>query len=327
MSASSENCGLISSLVGDGTPLLAFTALCLMLSGWFALFLTVFGQFLPHDAHFLGMKEEELCGLAGCRVLKFMFHDRASFGGALIAIGWLYLWLVQFPLRRREAWAWWMFLISGTVGFASFLGYLSYGYLDLWHGIATAFLLPLFAVGMARSWRLLPVKEGPRSLRPRAAWPQTRAAVAGRILLLFTAGGLLTGGTVIFVVGCTSVFVDTDLRYIGLTAEQMQAINARLVPLIAHDRAGFGGAIATCGFLFLGCIWRGEPSKALWEAVSLAGVTGFASAIGVHPAIGYTEFIHLAPAVAGAIAFLFGIALCYRPMRYPQQETIAAAAR
>jgi hypothetical protein len=36
-----------------------------------------------------------------------MVHDRATFGGVLIAIGALYLWLVEFPLRRGAAWAWW----------------------------------------------------------------------------------------------------------------------------------------------------------------------------------------------------------------------------
>ena len=295
-----------------------------MLSGWFALFLTVFGQFLPHDAHFLGIGEQELCRVADCRVLKFMFHDRASFGGALIAICWLYLWLVQFPLRRREAWAWWLFFISGSVGFASFLGYLSYGYLDLWHGVATAFLLPLFLLGMFLSWRNIPRKEGPTSLLRKSAWPSTAGAKIGRGLLLFTAGGLLLGGSVIFIVGCTTVFVPTDIRYIGLTAEQLNAVNSQLVPLIAHDRAGFGGAIGTCGFLLLCIIWRGEASPALWDAILLAGFSGFSTAIGVHPAIGYTETSHLMPAVAGAIVFAAGLMLSFRSLQRPQMLSAAA---
>jgi len=71
-----------------------------------------------------------------------MIHDRATFGGVLIAIGTLYLWLAEFPFRRGDAWAWWTLLLSGFVGFLSFLGYLGYGYLDSWHGIATLLLLP-----------------------------------------------------------------------------------------------------------------------------------------------------------------------------------------
>jgi hypothetical protein len=41
--------------------------------------------------------------MQGCRILHFMIHDRISFGGVLVAIGVLYLWLALFPLRRRES--------------------------------------------------------------------------------------------------------------------------------------------------------------------------------------------------------------------------------
>ena len=44
-------------------------------------------------------------------------------------------------------------LISGVCGFASFLCYLSYGYLDNWHGIATLCLLPAYLTGL---WRARP---------------------------------------------------------------------------------------------------------------------------------------------------------------------------
>ena len=63
----------------------------------------------------------------------------------LLAIGCVYWFLAEFPLRARESWAWWTFFVSGICGLASFLTYLAYGYLDTWHGIATLFLLPVFA--------------------------------------------------------------------------------------------------------------------------------------------------------------------------------------
>ena len=134
-------------------------------------------------------------------------------------------------------------------------------------------------------------------------------------LLLATAGGLVLGGLTICVVGMTQVFVPQDLRYLGLTAGELDAINPRLMPLIAHDRAGFGGGIATCGLILFFCVWCGQPSRSLWQAVVLAGGTGFVTAIGVHPLIGYTDFTHLAPAYAGAVMFVAGVALTYKPMR------------
>jgi hypothetical protein len=46
----------------------------------------------------------------------------------------------------------------------------------------------------------------------------------------------------------------------------------------------------------------------------LAGCIGFATAIGIHPVVGYNDLLHLAPALAGAVVFLIGIGLSYRPM-------------
>src|SRR3712207_5810719 len=119
---------------------------------------------LPHDERFLGMTAEQLCALHGCRIVHFMYHDRGAFGGSIVAIGTLYLWLAAFPLRDREPWAWWTMLASGGVGFASFLTYLGYGYLDTWHGAATLVLLPCFVWGMIRTYRTLPRPRHARAL-------------------------------------------------------------------------------------------------------------------------------------------------------------------
>lgn len=54
---------------------------------------------------FLGITAEELCGIKNYRVVHFMFHDRVAFGGALISVGALYMWMAEFPLRQGEAWA------------------------------------------------------------------------------------------------------------------------------------------------------------------------------------------------------------------------------
>src|SRR6266849_177147 len=115
--ASHDTPAFSQTFIGDGRLLLLLLSLGLMLAGLGALFLAVSGRFLPHDERFLGMTSEELCRLYGCRVVHFMSHDRASFGGALIALAILYLWLVRFPLAEGQAWAWWLFLVTGTVGF------------------------------------------------------------------------------------------------------------------------------------------------------------------------------------------------------------------
>ncbi|HEV8003625.1 MAG TPA: hypothetical protein VGP63_27420 [Planctomycetaceae bacterium] len=306
--------GLFEGLVGDGRPLILFTGICLALSGAFALFQSSTGHFLPHDVAFLQMAPQDLCGINQCRIVHFMFHDRVSFGGALIAIAVLYLWLAAFPLAAGEPWSWWTLLASGIVGFGSFLTYLGYGYLDTWHGAATLVLLPCFVTGL---WLTRPARESGRSLsslRPAAWWPWKSPGGIGRVCLLAAALGMIGAGITIQAIGMTSVFVPTDLTFMGIEKSQFDAINPRLVPLIAHDRAGFGGATTTAGLLTFASVWFASPTRALWQALLLGGLAGWTAAIGVHPVIGYTEPIHLAPAVVGALLFFTGLALTRSPM-------------
>src|SRR5882672_4552505 len=151
----------LAAVIGDGRPFLMVVGSMLILCGAFALFLSAPGNFLPHEIRFLGMTAQALCAVNQCRIVHFMFHDRVAFGGSLIAIGSLYLWMAEFPLRNGEAWAWWLFVLSGLAGFGSFLAYLGYGYFDTWHGMATLLLLPCYAFGLYRTSGTL--------MKPRAA--------------------------------------------------------------------------------------------------------------------------------------------------------------
>lgn len=313
--------GLLAVLVGDGRPFLIFTGLSLVLAGGFALFLSANRHFLPHDVQFLGLTAEQLCGIKSCRVVYFMFHDRVAFGGALIALGALYMWLAEFPLRQGQAWAWWLFVLNGIAGFGSFLAYLGYGYLDSWHGVATVLLLPLFIIGLGRSYSFLKPPKSVRSLlRPAVNVSWRSSFGVGRALLLATAAGMIAGGLTVMFVGMTRVFVPQDLEFMGLQPGELQSISNRLVPLIAHDRAGFGGAICTVGIVVFFCVWSAPPSRNLWQVLCFSGLVGFAAAIGIHPMIGYTDLLHLAPAILGAAIFVAGLILTYRGM-HPQLGT------
>jgi len=310
-----DNRNVLQALVGDGRPLLIFLGLGLILCGSFALFLSATRHFLPHDVQFLGVTAEQLCGLYQCRVVYFMFHDRVSFGGALIAIGALYMWLAEFPLRNGESWAWWLFVLSGLTGFFSFLAYLGYGYLDTWHGVGTLVLLPFFVIGLAKSYSLLKEPKGIRSLfRAGSAVTWRSPFGLGKAFLLAVAIGMIAGGFTVMTVGMTTVFVPQDLKFMEAARSNLEAISPRLVPLIAHDRAGFGGAISTVGITVLFCVWCGRPSRSLWQVLCFAGLVGFATAIGVHPVVGYNDLFHLAPAIMGAAMFVVGIVLCYAAM-------------
>ena len=297
-----EDRGLLRALIEDGRPALSLTAVALLLSGAFAIFLSFRREFLPHDVSYLGMSAAELCQFADCRVVRFMFHDRVAFGGTLIAIAVLYLWLAAFPLRQGAAWAWWLFVASGTLGFASFLTYLGFGYLDVWHGTATLALLPTFTLGLLYSRRLATTPATPWIRTPEmmnATW----LLRLGRWGLLATGLGIGLAGLVILYLGSTEVFVVEDLGFMGVTRQMLDDVNPRLVPLIAHDRAGFGGGLATIGVLLTVCAVYSRPSRSFHEAVAIAGAAGFGCALGTHFVEGYVNPIHLAPAFAGAALF------------------------
>jgi dihydroorotate dehydrogenase len=300
----------------DGTRLLALTGCALIASGLGAILLASTVALLPYDFQYLGLSASDLCGRNACRIVHFMQHDRVSFGGSILAIGILYLELAK-DVQKGRAWAWWTLLLTGAVGFASFLAYLGYGYLDVWHGRATLALLPCFVGGLVLTYPELERPRGPGSLVRSTvpAWTWSPAG-RGRLCLTFSAFGMILGGVLILWVGMTTVFVPQDLAFMGVTVRDLQAVSPRLVPLIAHDRAGFGGGLFSGGLTVLFSVWCGTRpgARGQWWALLLAGLVGFGCAIGVHPIVGYTSFVHLAPAYAGTIAFLVGIALLHGPM-------------
>jgi hypothetical protein len=308
--AEADDPGIVASWLRDGQGLLTVAALLMLAAGLFAWFLAMTDQLLPHDLAWLTISERELRAIADGRLVHFMAHDRAAFGGTLIAISILYLWLIRFPLAEGRAWAWWLLAVGGGLGFLSFLSYLGTGYLDTWHGLATLALLPLFVVGLARTCADLQPPLGIRALGdPGSRPPFASRAWLGRALLLLTAFGMLVAGLTIVTIGTFVVFVPQDLAYLGLDRAALDLIDPRLVPLIAHDRAGFGGGLATTGLTVLVAVWCGRPSRALWEALLMAGLAGFGAAIGVHGLIGYLDLSHVGPAIGGAAVFIVGIVL------------------
>lgn len=299
----------VGAIVGDGRPLLLASAGALVFSGGFAIFLAASGQFLPHDVAFLGMTPEALCRVAGCRVVDFMLHDRAAWGGALVAIGVMYAWLTLFPLARGERWAWWVLASSGALGFLTFLGYLGYGYLDTWHGVGTLFLLPVFVYGLVVTRALVGV--GGFRIPP----PSRDTKGLGRLVLLMGAAGTACAGAVILKIGVTDIFVPEDLEFIGRSADQLRRLDPELVPLIAHDRAGFGGAVVVAGLIGAACLLFSEVTRDLWEALAVAGAVSLSAATFVHLFVGYTDFVHLIPPLLGIGSLVLGLVLTAVPAR------------
>jgi len=320
---SSEDRPLLTALLADGRFLIALTGMALLASGVFAIAQSFTGQLLPHDMQALGMDAATLSHRANIHLVRFMFHDRVAFGGTLLAIGMAYWWLAEFPLHAGTEWAWWTLAISGCCGFLSFLAYLGYGYLDTWHGVATLLLLPVYLAGMWRARGLLPAELSIASIWNRSPRVETPAAALGRGLLLFIGLGLLAAGSTILAVGMTFVFVPQDVAFIGLSAPALRSVSPVLVPLVAHDRAGFGGGLLTFGIILTMMMRHASLSRSVVELIALMGVCGFGCALGVHFAIGYTDFMHLLPAYLGFLAFLAGTVFFASGLR--ERKAVGAA--
>jgi hypothetical protein len=276
---------------------------------------------LPYDESFVSMARAELEAL-NPRLLPFMAHDRVALAGTMVAIGILYLGLSLFGVRRGLHWARQTVFVSAFTGFASFFLFLGFGYLDPFHAFVTAVLLQLLLLGVHARLGLYRPTAAPEL---RGGW-RWRWGLWGQFLLIGHGAALLAAGLAISAIGVTQVFVREDLEFMQTTAEALRAANPRLVPLVAHDRATFGGMLLSSGWAFLlPSLWgfrNGSPW--LWWTFLAAGLSAYAAAIGVHYAVGYTDLDHLIPAFSGLALFLLGLGLSYPYLCGPDAENETA---
>ena len=280
----------------------------LLLGGLLALGIASTRVILPYDEVFVGMSREEL-NLISPRLLAFMQHDRVTLSGTMLAVAVLYLSLSWHGIRRGSHWAMMTVLVSALTGFGSFFLFLGFGYFDPFHAFVTAVMFQFLL--MAWSARLGPVEwTTPPNLREDWTW---RLAQWGQLAFVIHAVVLIAAGTVICGVGCTTVFVQEDLEFMDVCPSDLSLANPRLIPLIAHDRASFGGMLISTGVaVLLTSLWGlRQGTRWLWWTLLLAGLPAYGLAIGVHLAVGYTSGWHLVPAYGGLALLMLGLALLW----------------
>jgi dihydroorotate dehydrogenase len=269
---------------------------------------------LPYDESLSGMTRAELSQL-NPQLLAFMAHDRTSLAGAMLSLGIFYSALAWSGIRRGAHWAQMTVIASATAGFLSFFFFLGFGYFDPFHAFVTAILtqFTLLCLVLQPSPPQAPVPEW----RESAAW---RRGQWGQLLFILIGAGLTGAGLMIAAIGCTSVFVETDLAFMHATREQLHHSYATLVPLVAHDRASLGGMLIANGLaVWLSAQWGFRAgARWLWVALAWGGNIAFACATAVHVMVGYHSPLHLAPALAGWGAWNVALLLTHgwlsRPM-------------
>jgi dihydroorotate dehydrogenase len=279
----------------------ALVAVAMLIGGGLALTIATTRVVLPYDEAFVGMSRDELCGVND-RLLPFLTHDRVTLAGTMLADGILYFGLAIWGIRCGWHWARVTFLVSSIVGFFSFFLFLGFGYFDPFHAFVTAIVFQ-FVLLAAHS----PSMSSPRHLSPDwsndRAW---RAAQWGQLLYVVHGAAVIVAGLVISSFGVSSVFVQTDLDFMQTTVETLAGANPRLIPLIAHDRASFGGMLISCGVAtLLTSLWGFRRGAAwVWWSLTLAGSVAYIATIIVHLVVGYTSFTHLVPAYGGLTAII-----------------------
>ncbi|WP_084045317.1 hypothetical protein [Deinococcus hopiensis] len=301
IAAPTDSAGPLHRLLPGGWPWAALLGLGMILGGLLAIWVGLVWVVLPYDEAFVGLNRGGLAAV-NPHLLDFMGHDRQTLAGTLLSIGAMYLGLAAVPLRRGEAWACDTLWLSGGLGFLSFFLFLGYGYFDPLHAWVATLLLVFFALGLSRRPRTEGRGEVP-DLTNDACW---RRGLWGQLLFVATGAGLVLAGLTIAGVGVTSVFVPQDLAFMHTTAQALQEANGRLMALIAHDRAGFGGALASDGVtVLLSALWGYRRGACwLWWTLLAAGTPGFTAALWVHGHVGYTDPWHLAPAVIGLALYV-----------------------
>lgn len=276
----------------------------MLIGGIAALIVSMTIVVLPYDEAFLKMTREELIAI-NPNIYRFMQHDRMTVAGTMISGGIIYMQLARHGVHYGLQWAKRAIHIAGILGFLGILLFLGFGYFDWLHGILWLVLLPFFWKGYLMTKNHTEHSSSSNRTNHRA-W---KKSLWGQLAFVALGTALAAGGLVISTIGVNGVFVQTDIAYICMNPEQLAAINDRLIPVIAHDRAGLGSALISVGLLVLMLALWGfqQGQKWVWYTFLLGGIPAFSAAIIIHYVIGYTTFIHILPAYIALLLFAAGL--------------------
>ncbi|WP_077356721.1 hypothetical protein [Virgibacillus halodenitrificans] len=285
-----------------------FFGLAILFGGIIAFFFALTRIILPYDEVFLGLTRAELLQV-NPRILAFMSHDRMALAGTMISGGILYIQLARNGIKANMHWAKIAFHSAAIIGFLGIFLFIGFGYFDWLHGLYWLILLPVYLLSFKEAKQ---VKGSPASRHGTndRAW---KLGLYGQLLFVMLGFFIIIGGIVISTIGVTKVFVDTDLSFICMTPEMLDQINNKLIPVIAHDRAGFGSALVSVGLLVLMLSLWGfrQGASWVWNTIAIGALPAFIAGIGTHLYIGYTDFIHLLPVYFLVLLYVVGLILSY----------------
>ncbi|WP_085991284.1 hypothetical protein [Oceanobacillus senegalensis] len=282
--------------------------LSILIGGIIALYFAFTSIILPYDESFIGLTRADILQVNPL-ILAFMSHDRMALAGTMISGGILYIQLSRHGLKYGMHWARITFHSAAIVGFLGIFLFIGYGYFDWLHGLFWLILLPIYYVSFKEGKR---ITGTPYSSHGKNDWTW-KYGLYGQLMFIILGFLIIVGGIVISIIGVSNVFVSTDLSFLCMSPQMLDRISTNLIPVIAHDRAGFGSALISVGLLVLMIsLWgfrKGE--RWIWNTLCIGALPAFLAGIGTHFYIGYTTFIHLLPVYLLVIFYLLGLIFSY----------------
>lgn len=105
--------------------------------------------------------------------------------------------------------------------------------------------------------------------------------------------GMLIGSLIALVSAATDVVLPYDEVFVGMTRGEIEKINSRLLPFMAHDRISLAGTMVAVGVLYIGLSIYGVRRGLHWaqQSVFASATVGFASFF-LFLGFGYLDVFH-----------------------------------
>jgi dihydroorotate dehydrogenase len=282
--------------------------LAILIGGFIALYFALTSIILPYDESFIGLTRADILQVNPL-ILAFMSHDRMALAGTMVSGGIMYIQLARHGIKFGMHWTRIAFHSAAIIGFIGIFLSIGYGYFDWLHGLYWLILLPIYFYSFREGKRATGTPYSSHGKNDRA-W---QYGLYGQLMFVILGFLIVVGGMVISTIGVTKVFVSTDLSFLCMSPQMLDSMSNNLIPVIAHDRAGFGSALISVGLLVLMlALWgfrKGE--RWIWNTLAIGALPAFIAGIGTHLYIGYTSFIHLLPVYFLIILYLLGLVLSY----------------
>ncbi|MBY0148772.1 dihydroorotate dehydrogenase [Neobacillus niacini] len=282
--------------------------LSILIGGIIALYFAFTSIILPYDESFIGLTRDDILQVNPL-ILAFMSHDRMALAGTMISGGILYIQLARYGIRNNLHWAKIAFHNAAITGFIGIVLSIGYGYFDWLHGLFWLILLPIYYFSFREGKRVIGAPFSNHGSNERA-W---KIGLYGQLMFIILGFLIIAGGIVISTIGVSKVFVSTDLNFLCMSPQMLEAISDNLIPVIAHDRAGFGSALVSVGMLVLMLsLWGFRKGESwIWNTLAIGALPALIAGIGTHFYIGYTTFIHLLPVYLLILLYFLGLVLSY----------------